>query len=163
MTMSCSSEFVRFVCFCVVHIVSLYWHTTSLNGFVGAGVEVSCGLSMRERFHSSFYKWSMWSNPSAGWPSLASTYCCTLLIFLASMLKFAWPLGRRLPRWPSTSDPLKAILVSKLFVVSLSLLGPISMPPVSSMWELRSLSLPVCPAPLWWVVIAWVLYVAQHD
>ena len=30
MAMSCSREFVRFVCFCAVHSVSMYWHTTSL-------------------------------------------------------------------------------------------------------------------------------------
>ena len=29
MAMSCSSEFVRFVCFCVVHSVSVYWSITS--------------------------------------------------------------------------------------------------------------------------------------
>ena len=34
--MSCSNEFVRFVCFCVVHKVFVYWHTTSLK--VSAGV-----------------------------------------------------------------------------------------------------------------------------
>ena len=52
MAMFCSREFVRFVCFCVVHSVSLYWHTTSQNGPVGAGVEVGCALSVRERFCS---------------------------------------------------------------------------------------------------------------
>ena len=48
MEMSCSSEFVRFVCFCVVHNVSMYWHITSLKDSIGTGVEVSCALSVRE-------------------------------------------------------------------------------------------------------------------
>ena len=43
----------------------------------------------------------------------------------------------------------KASMVSKLFMLSLSLLGPISMSPVSSMWELRFLSSPVCPVLPW--------------
>ena len=163
MAMSCSREFVRFVCFCVVHSVSVYWCTTSPNGSVGAGVEVSCALSMRERFcssHSMFY-----AVQSLCWLtfSMASTCCHKLFISLVSMVKFAWLLGKRSPRQPSTSDPPKASIVSELFVLSLSLLGPISMPLVSSTWELRSLSLPVCPVPLWQVVIAWVLYVAQYD
>ena len=34
--------------------------------------------------------------------------------------------------WPSASDPLKAVVVSELFVLSLALSWPISMPPVSS-------------------------------
>ena len=42
------SEFVRFVCFCVVHIVSMYWHITSLKGSIGAGIEVGCTLSVKE-------------------------------------------------------------------------------------------------------------------
>ena len=42
MTMSCNREFMRFVCFCVVHSVSAYWHNTSPNGSMGAGIEVSC-------------------------------------------------------------------------------------------------------------------------
>ena len=40
--MSCSSEFERFVCFCVVHSVSVYCSITSLKGSVGAGVEGGC-------------------------------------------------------------------------------------------------------------------------
>ena len=74
-------------------------------------------------------------------------------------------LGRRSPRWPSASAPPKIIIVSELFVLVLSLLGPgpISILLASSMWELRSLSLHVCPAPLWWVVIMWVLYVVQYN
>ena len=47
MAMSCSREFVRFVCFCVVHSVSMYWHTTPPNGSLGAEVEVDCVLSAR--------------------------------------------------------------------------------------------------------------------
>ena len=106
----------------------------------------------------------MWSNPSAGWPSLASTCCHKLCISLVRMLRFAWLLGRRLLRWPSASDPPKATVVSQLCVLSLSLslLGPITMPQVSYVWELSSLS-SVCPAPPWQVVIAWVLYVVQYD
>ena len=61
--MSYSSEFVRFVYFCVVHSVSVYWCITSPKGSVGAGVEVSCTLSMRKRFCSSHSKWS---SPYAG-------------------------------------------------------------------------------------------------
>ena len=53
MTMSCSNEFVRFVCLCVVHCVPIYWHLTSLKGSVGTGVEISSTLSTRERFSSS--------------------------------------------------------------------------------------------------------------
>ena len=63
MAMSCSSEFVRILCFCVVHNVLVYWHITSLKGSEGTGVEVDCTLSMRERFCSSC---SMPSNPSIG-------------------------------------------------------------------------------------------------
>ena len=33
--MSCSNELVRFVCFCVVHKVFVYWHITSLKGSAG--------------------------------------------------------------------------------------------------------------------------------
>ena len=44
---SCSRELVRCVCFCVVHSVSVYWHTTSQNGSVSVGVEVGCVLSVR--------------------------------------------------------------------------------------------------------------------
>ena len=146
MAMSCSNEFVGFGCFCVVHNVSVYWSITSPNGSEGAGVEVSCTLSVRERYCSSH---STWINPSAGQPSLASTHCHKLLISLVNTVKFAWLLCRRSPRWPSASDPPKARIVSELFVLSLSLLGPISMPLVSSTWESRSLSLPVCPVPLW--------------
>ena len=79
------------------------------------------------------------------------------------MVKFAWLLGRRSPRHPSASDPPKTSLVSELFVLSLSLSGPISMPLVSSTWESRYLSLPLHPVPLWQVVIVWVLYVVQYD
>ena len=31
-TMPCSNEFVRFVCFCMVHKVFVYCHITSLKG-----------------------------------------------------------------------------------------------------------------------------------
>ena len=66
MAMTCGKKFVRFIYFCVVHSVSVYWHTTSPNGSVGAGVEVSCALTVRERFCSFHSKQSMWSNSSAG-------------------------------------------------------------------------------------------------
>ena len=158
MAMSYSSKFMRFVCFCVVHNVSVYWGITSPKGSKGEGVEVGCALSMRERFCSSH---SMQTNPSIGWPSLTSTHCHKLLISLVSAVNFTWLLCRRLQ--PSASDHPKAIVVPELFVLSLSLLVPISIHPVSSTWELSSMSLPVCPVPLWQVVIAWVLYVAQND
>ena len=115
------------------------------------------------RLCSSCSRQSMWSNPSAGWPSLASIHHFTMFISLATTVKFAWPLGRRSSRWPSASDSPKAIIVSEMFVLSLSLLGPISMPLVSYTWELRSLSLSVCAASLQLAVIAWVLYVVQYD
>ena len=35
--MSCSNEFVRFDCFCMVHKVSVYCHITSPKGSVGVG------------------------------------------------------------------------------------------------------------------------------
>ena len=41
--MSCSKELGRFVCFCVVHNVSVYWHIISPKGSVGVDVEGSCG------------------------------------------------------------------------------------------------------------------------
>ena len=155
MAMPYSREFVRFICFCIVHSVSVYWHTTSPNGSVGAVVGSGCALSVRERLHSSCSRQSMQSNPFAGSPSLASSCCHKLFNSLARMLKFAQLLGRRLLRWPPVSDPPKAILVSKLFVLSLSLSGPISMSLMSSMMELRSPSSLVCPASPWWVVIVW--------
>ena len=74
------------------------------------------------------------------------------------MFKSAWLLDMRSPKQPSASDPPKAIIVSELFVLSLS-----SMFPASSMWESRSLTSPACPTPPLQVVIVWVLYVAQHD
>ena len=97
-------------------------------------------------------------NPSTGSPSLVSTCCHKLFISLVSMFKFSWLLGRRVPRQLSASDPLKERIVSQLFVLSLS-----SMFLASSMWELRSLYLPACPAPPCQVVIVWVLYAAQSD
>ena len=120
MAMSCSRELVRCVCFCAVHSVSMYWHTTPPNGSVGVGVEVGCVLSVRETVCSSHSRQSMQSNPSAGWPSPASTHCCKLCISLVSMFKSAWLLGRMSLRWPSASDPPRAIAVSELFVLSLS-------------------------------------------
>ena len=156
-------EICEICLFCVVYSVFMYWHTTSPNGFVGAWVEVSCVLSKREIFCSSHSRWSIQSNSSTGLPSLASTHCCKLFISLVCMSKSASLLGKRLPRWPSALDPLKAIAVSELFVLSLSLSGSIYMFLASSKCELRSLSLYACPGPLWQVVIAWVLYVAQYD
>ena len=147
MAMSCSRESVRFACFCVVHSLSVYCCTTLQNGCVDAGVEVGFALSVRKRFCSSCSRPFILSNPSTGCASLASIYCHKLFISLVGMPKFAWLLGRMLPRQPCTSDPSKAVIVSKLFVLSLSLSGSISMTPVSSMSELRSLSSPVCPVP----------------
>ena len=142
--MSCSRELVRCVCFCTVYSVSMYWCTTSPNGSVGVGVEVGCVLTVRESVHSSCSRLSMQSNSSTGSPSPASICCHKLCISLASMFRSAWLLGRRLPRQPSASVPLRAIVVSEQFVLSLS-----SMFLVPSTWELRSLSSPACPAPLW--------------
>ena len=141
MEMSWSREFVRFICFCVVHSVSMYWHTTSPNGSVGVGVEVGYVLSVR--VCTSHSRWSIWSNPSACWPSPASNCCHKLCISLTSMFKSTWLLGRRLLRWPSASDPPKAIAVSELSVLSLSAKFL-----VSSTWELRPLPSPPCPTPI---------------
>ena len=160
MAMSCSSEFVRFVCFCVVHNMTVYWHITSPKVYEGAGVEVNCTLNMREGFCSSC---CMLSNLSTGWASPTSICHHKLLISLVCMVTFAWLLCRMLLRWSSASNPPKAIVVPDLFMLSLSLLGPISMPPMSSTWKSRSLSSPVCPVSLWWVVIASILYVMQYD
>ena len=74
--MSCSKEFDKFVCFCVVHKVSVYLHIISPRGSVGAGE--GGGRSTRERFGSSH---SMWSKHSAGCPSLASTHWCIAHLF----------------------------------------------------------------------------------
>ena len=74
------------------------------------GLDVGCALNMRERLCSFYSRWSMQSNPSTGWPSLDSTHCHKLFTSLESIFKSAWLLGRRLPRWPSTSEPLKAIV-----------------------------------------------------
>ena len=66
---SCSSEFIRFDCLCVVHKVSVYCHITSLRGLVGVGGDG--GWSAIERFCSSC---SMQSKVSPNCPSLASTH-----------------------------------------------------------------------------------------
>ena len=133
MAMSCSSEFVRFVCFCVLHSLSMYWCTTCLNSSMGAGVEGIHVVNARERFCSTLSRWSMQSNPSVGWPSPTSTYSCKWLISLVSNFKSAWLLDRGSLRWPFASAPPKATIVSELCSLSLSLLGPISMPLASSM------------------------------
>ena len=156
MAMSWRREFVRFICFCAVHSVSVYWYTTSLNGVVGVGAEAGCVLSVRERVCSSCSRWSMQSNPSAGWPSQASTHCHKLCISLAAMFKSAWLFSRRSLRQSSAFYPLKAIIVSELSAHALS-----STFLTSSTWQSRSLS--ACPALPCWVVIALVLYVAQYD
>ena len=89
--MSCSNDLVRFVCFCVVHKVSVYWHITFLKGSVG--VREGGGWSARERFCSSY---SLQSKLSAGSPSLASTHWHKSFIFLVSDVNLAWLLGRSL-------------------------------------------------------------------
>ena len=40
---SCSKELVRFVCFCVVHKVLVYWPITSPKSSVGVGIWDGCG------------------------------------------------------------------------------------------------------------------------
>ena len=128
--MSCSSELVRFVCFCVVHNVLVYWCITFPKGSVGVGVEVGWGWSMRERSCSSH---SMQSKHSAGWPSPASTHWCKSFISLISTVNLAWLLGISLLGWSSASDPQKAMVVSELQVPSFSFSGTRFMPSVSSM------------------------------
>ena len=145
--MSHSKELVRFVCYWVVHKVLMYWHTTSPKGLVGRGE--GCGCSTRERFCSSCY---MQSKLSAGLSSLASTHWHKSLISLMSAVNLAWLLGISPLGWPSASDPL---------VISSSLIRPLLMPSVSSMWRLMSLSM-WHPAPPWWVAIVCVLYVVQY-
>ena len=137
--MSCSSELVRFVCFCVVHKVLVYWCITSLKGSAGVGVELGCGWSAGEKFCSSH---SMWSKPSAGWPSLPCTHWLKSCIFHVRSVNLAWLLGISLLGWPSAS-----------LVLSLSLSGPVFMSSISSMWRWMSLSTGH-PAPLWWVAVA---------
>ena len=67
-SISCSSEFVRFYCFCVVHKVFVDWTITSPKGSVGEGG--GGGWSAIERFLSPH---SMQSKVSADCPSPAST------------------------------------------------------------------------------------------
>ena len=62
--MSCSNEFVKFVCFCVVHKVFVYCCITSAKGSVGVGG--GGGWSAIERFCNLH---SIWSKLSAGCPS----------------------------------------------------------------------------------------------
>ena len=79
MAIFCSSEFVRFVCLCVVHSMSMYWCITSLKGSVSAGVEVSHALSVRERFCGSH---SMHPIPPLAdllWLPFIVISCCFLL------------------------------------------------------------------------------------
>ena len=114
--MSCSNELVRFVCFCVVHKVFMYWCITSLNGSVGAGA--GGRWSAIKRFCSLH---SMWSKLSAGWPSPASTHWCKSFISLVSVMNwlsllYTWSLG-----WPSAYGPPKATVASELWALSLSM------------------------------------------
>ena len=85
--MSCSKEFVRCVCFCVVHKVLVYWCITSWKGSVGVDVGEGCGWSARERFCSSH---SVQSQLSAGWPSPASTHWHKSFISLVSAINLVW-------------------------------------------------------------------------
>ena len=92
MAMSCKREFVRFVCLCVVHNVSVYWHITSLNGSVAAGVEVSCTLTMRERFCSSCSMQLCSPIPLLAdllWPPLI-VISCFLLLWVLLTLPECW-------------------------------------------------------------------------
>ena len=68
---SCSKEFVRLDCFCVVHKVSVYHCITSPRGSAGAG---GCGWWIAiKRFWSSH---CIQSRVSAGCPSPAATLWC---------------------------------------------------------------------------------------
>ena len=66
MAMPCSRDLEKCVCFCAVHSVSMFWHTTSPSGYEGVRVEVDCVLSVTESVCSSHSRCSMWSSPSAG-------------------------------------------------------------------------------------------------
>ena len=149
--MSCSNEFVRYDCFCVVHKVFVYCHITSLKGSVCVGG--GGGWSAIEGFCSSH---SMQSKVSAGCPSPASTCWCRSFITLVSAVNLSWLLYTWSSGWPSASGPPKATVASVLWVLSLL----ISAGYESSVWKLMSLSKghPVLP---WWVAIACILYVVQ--
>ena len=150
--MSCSKDFVRFVCFCIVHKVSVYWHITSPEGSVGVGG--GCVWSARERFCSSH---SMWSRISVAWPFPVSTHWCKLFISFVSTVNLACLVDISSSGWPSVSGPPTATVVSEPMVL-LSLLTKPVIHSLSSMWRLMSLCIGH-PVPPWWVAIACVLYV----
>ena len=140
-----SNELVRFVCFCVVHKVSVYWCITHPKGSVGVGE--GGGWRASERFCSSH---SMQSKLSADCHSPASSHWHKSFISLVSAVNLVWlpyivSLG-----WPSASGPPKATAASEPWVLSLLL----SMPVVSESSTLRLMSLSKeHPALLWWVAL----------
>ena len=148
--MSCSSELVRFDCFCLVHKVFVYCCITSLKGSVGVGG--GGGWSAIERFevHALCSPRSLLvvllqpllidiSHLSPLWMLLIYHDCCI----------------QGSSGWPSASDLPKATVVSELWVLSLS----ISVGSGSPAWRSTPLS-NGHPAPLWWGITC-VLYVVQ--
>ena len=147
--MSCSNELGRFVCFCMVHKVFMYWCITSPKGSVGVGG--GGGWSAINRFCSLH---SMWSKLSAGCPSPVSTHWCKSFISLVSVINLSWLLYIGSLEWPSASGPPKATVASEPWVLSLSM----SVGSGSPVLRLMPLS-KGHPVPTWWVAIACVLYV----
>ena len=149
--MSCSNELVRFLCFCVVHKVFVYWCITSPKGSVGVGV--GGGWSTIERFCSSCYMCS-----KLCWLSFSSLYSLMYVIYLPhECCQFILIAVYRASRVNFCLWSPKATAVSEPWVLS-SLL---SMHMASSTWRSMSLS-KEHPAPLWWVAIVCVIYVVQY-
>ena len=149
--MSCSRELVRFICFCVLHKVFVYWHITSPKGSFGVGG--GGGWSDIKRFCSLHF---IWYKLTAGCPPPASTHWHKSFITLVSAINLYWWLYTGSSGWPSAPGPPKATVASELWVLSLLIsVG-------SGSYELRSIPLSRgCPLPLWQVAIACVLYVVK--
>ena len=114
--MSCSNGFVRFVSFCIVHKVFVYYHITSLKGSVGVGG--GGGWSDIERFCSLH---AMQSKVSAAFPSPASTHWPKLFISLVSTVSLLWMLYTGSLGWLSASGPPRSTVALELWVLSLSI------------------------------------------
>ena len=114
MAVSCSSDLVRYDCFCVVCKVSVYYHITSLKGLLGVGG--GGRWSAIERFWSLC---SMCFKVSAGCSSPASIHWCKSFISLMSAANLSWLLYTGYLGCPSASGPPKATVASELWVVSL--------------------------------------------